>query len=71
MTAHRRGSSASQPVRCAALWALLSDLRYEVPHGLGGLILLLAGGVGVGAEGEPGIVVSQHRGDRLEVHAVL
>ena len=27
--------------------------------------------MGVGAEGEPGIVVAQHGGDRFDVHAVL
>ena len=53
------------------LEALLPHLRHETPHGLGRLILLLLGGVGVGAEGEPGVVVTQHGGDGLDVHAVL
>ena len=35
------------------------------------LILLLAGGVGIGAQGEPCVVVAQHGGHRLDVHAVL
>ena len=40
----------------------LHDLLHEVPHGLGGLVLLLPGGVGVGAQGEPGVEVAQHGG---------
>ncbi len=31
----------------------------------------LAGGVGVGAQGEAGVVVAQHGGDGLDVYAVL
>ena len=70
--AHRRGSSASQPVRCFAFrWWVLPHLRHEVPHGYSCLILFLASGVGVGAESESGIVVSQHGGDGLDVYAVL
>lgn len=69
--AHRQGSSASRPVRCAVSCLPLSHLRHEVAHGLGCFILLLAGGVGVGPEGKPGVVVSQHGGDCLNVHTVL
>ncbi len=70
--AHRQGSSASQPVRCAAcFWLFLPHLHHEVAHGLCCLVLLLAGSVGVGAQGEPGVVVSQHGGDCLDIHAVL
>lgn len=43
----------------------------DVAHGLGCLILLLPGGVGVGAQGEPGIVVPRHGGHGFDVHAVL
>ena len=50
---------------------LLSYLCHEIPHGLGGLVLLLPRGVGVGAESEPGVVVPQHSGHGLDVHAVL
>ena len=50
---------------------VLSHLRHEAPHGLGCFVLLLAGGVGVGAEGEPSIVVSQHGVDGLDIDAVL
>ena len=35
------------------------------------LVLLLPGGVGVGAEGKPGVVVAQHGGYGFHVHAVL
>lgn len=50
---------------------VLHDLLHEVSHGLGRFVLLLPGGVGVGAQGEAGIEVSQHGGDRFHVHAVL
>ena len=49
----------------------LHDLLYEVPHGLGGFVLFLPGGVGVGAQGKPGIEVAQHGGHRLYIHAIL
>lgn len=49
----------------------LSPLRHEVPQSLGCLVLLLAGGVGIGSEHKPDVVVSQHGGDRLDVHAGL
>ena len=50
---------------------VLHDLLHEVSHGLGRFVLLLPGGGGVGAQGEAGIEVSQHEGDRFHVHAVL
>ena len=37
------------------------DLVHEISHLFGGLLLLLAGGVGVGAEGETGVVVTYGR----------
>ncbi len=49
----------------------LHDLRHEAAHGLRRLVLLLAGGVGVGAECESGIVVAQHTADGFDFHAVL
>ena len=49
----------------------LPHLRHEATHGLGCLVLLLAGGMCVGAESESCIVVAQHGGDRLDVHVVL
>ena len=56
---YRRGSFAFPPVLFRVLFCL-HHLRHEATHGLGGFVLLLAGGVGVGAECESGIVVAQH-----------
>lgn len=58
--AHRIGSFASYPVRSlfSALF-LLHDLFHEGSHGLGRFVLLLPRSVGIGAEGESGIVVTQ------------
>lgn len=50
---------------------LLHHLCHEAAHGLGGFILLLAGGVGVGAQGEARVVMAQHTADGFHVHAVL
>ena len=47
------------------------DLGHKIPHGFRSLILHLPGGVGVGAEGEARIVVSQHTADRFHIYAVL
>ena len=55
---HRRGSSVSSPVFLC--FRRLHHLCHEATHGLGGFVLLLAGGVGVGAECESGIVVARH-----------
>ena len=49
---------------------LLHSLRDEVSHLLCGILLHLASGMGVGGECEAGVVVPQHTGDRLDVHAV-
>ena len=58
--------------RARCFWLLCSHyLLHEAAHRLSGLVLHLAGGVGVGAEGEAGVVVAQHRGDGFDVHAVL
>ena len=46
-------------------------LAHEITHGLRRLVLHLACGVGVGAQGKPRIVVAQHTGDCLDIHAVL
>lgn len=59
------------PARCFCVSESLHDLLHEAAHGFRGLVLLLPGGVGVGAECESGIVVPQHGGHRLDVHAVL
>ena len=52
-------------------WLLLHDLRHKAAHGFRRLVLHLPGGVGVGAEREARVVVTQHTGDRLDIHAVL
>ena len=49
----------------------LSDLLHEAAHGGSRLVLLLASGVGVGAQGETSVEVAEHGGDSLYVHAVL
>lgn len=49
----------------------LHDLCHEAAHGGCRLVLLLPCSVGVGAEGEPGIIVAQHGGHRLDIHTVL
>lgn len=56
---------------CCFLEALLSHLRHETAHGLRCLVLLLPRGVGVCPQGESSVVVAQHGGHRLDVHAVL
>lgn len=65
--------SAGQGVcaSCPAFFAILHDLLHEVSHGLGGFVLLLPCCMSVGAEGEAGVEVSQHGGDRFHIHAVL
>ena len=50
---------------------LLHDLVHKISHLFGGLFLLLACGVGVGSQCEPGIVVAQHTTDSFQVHTVL
>ena len=61
----------SCPVFLGVLSLVLHHLGHEISHGFRRLILHLPGGVGVGSEGESGIVVAQHTGDSLDVHAVL
>ena len=59
------------PVRFLLLLTRLYNLSQDAAHSLGGLVLLLLRGVGVGAQGEPGIVVPRHGGLGFYVHAVL
>ena len=59
------------PVRFFAAFFLLYDLPQDAAHGLGGLVLLLPRGVGVGAQGKPGVVVPQHGGHGFHIHPVL
>ena len=49
------------PTQCAfSFWCLffLHDLLHKGAHGLGSLVLLLPRSVGIGAEGESGIVMA-------------
>ena len=64
------GSSAFLPDFFAA-FPVLHDLCHKISHRLCRPILLLPGGVGVGAEGEARIVVAQHSGYRFHIHTVL
>ena len=61
------------PTSCPVFFALLCshDLLHKVAHGFRCFVLLLPGGVGVGAKGESRVVVAQHAGHCLDVHAVL
>ena len=58
-------------VSCPFFLLFLYDLLHEGTHGLGRFVLLLPRSVGVGAEGESCIIVAQHAGYGLHVHAVL
>ena len=49
----------------------LHNLCHKATHRLSGFVLFLPCGVGVGAEGELGIVVAQHGRYRFYIHAVL
>jgi hypothetical protein len=49
----------------------LHDLRHETAHCLCCLVLLPPCNVGVGAEGESRVVVTQHTVDGFHIHAVL
>ena len=49
----------------------LHHLRHKAAHSPGCLILFLAGGVGVGSESEPGVVVTQHSGYGFHIHTIL
>ena len=55
----------------AFFFLYLSDLLHEVAHGGSRLVLLLASGVGVGAQGETGVEVAQHGGYCFHIHTVL
>ena len=48
-----------------------NHLRHEATYGPDGLVLLLTGGVGIGAEGKARVVVPQHGEYRFHIHAVL
>ena len=50
---------------------VLQDLCHKISHSFRRLILHLSGGMGVGAEGKSGVIVSQHIADGFYVHTVL
>ena len=52
-------------------FSALHNLCHKISHSFRCSVLLLPGGVGVGAEGEARIIVPQHTADRFHVHAVL
>ena len=61
---HGKGERAPErklpPFRCSACLRDLSDLCHEAAHHLCSFILLLLRGVGVGAQREACVVVTQH-----------
>ncbi len=61
---HGKGERAPErkllPFRCSACLWDLANLRHEAAHFLRGLLLHLPCGVGVGAEGESCVVVTEH-----------
>ncbi len=65
------GEEVRLPLWCFYRYRRLHHLCHEAAHGLGGFILLLAGGVSVGAQGESRIVMSQHAADGFHVYTVL
>ena len=54
-----------------AFFLFLSNLFHKTAHSGGCLVLLLASGVGVGAQGETGVEVAQHEGYCFHIHTVL
>ena len=54
-----------------AFFLFLSNLFHKTAHSGGCLVLFLPGGVGVGAQGEPGVEVTQHGGHCFYVYTVL
>ena len=68
---HRQEVWLSYPVFLMGCVVWSHHLAHEISHGFRRLALHLPGGVGVGAEREPCVVVPQHTGHRLDVHAVL
>ena len=52
-------------------FSVLHDLCHKISHCLCRPILLLPGGMGIGAESEACVVVSQHTADGLDVYTIL
>ena len=74
VTHTRKGLKSAGREVCAsrpAFFSALHHLFHKTAHGGCCFVLLLPCGVGVGAEGEPGIIVTQHGGHRLDIHAIL
>ena len=67
---YRRGGFAPSPIFLMFFFCS-HHLCHETAHFLRGLLLHLPCGVGVGAEGEACIIVTQHTADRFHVHTVL
>ena len=55
---HKRAGQEAQGFLPGFFLSALHDLLYEVPHGLGGFVLFLPGGVGVGAQGKAGFCMT-------------
>ncbi len=75
-TGHRSGKGRTAPDEFSDAVLAFTDvgsqhLGHEGPHLLGGVVLGLPGGVGVGAEGKPRVVVAQHGGHRFYIYPVL
>ena len=51
--------------------AVSHDLVHKISHLFCGLLLFLAGGVGVGTKRETGIVMAQHTADGFYVYTIL
>ena len=64
----RTGRRASCP---AYFFLPLSNLLHEAAHSGSSFVLLLASGVGVGPQSEPGVEVAQHGGYCFHIHTVL
>ena len=56
---------------CAHKGVFSYCLPYHIAHGIRCFSHHIRRGVGVGAQGEPGIVVPRHGGHGFDVHAVL
>ena len=65
------GEEVRFPLRCFYHFRRLHHLCHEAAHGLCGFVLFLTGGVGVGAESEPRIIVAQHTADGFYIRTVF
>ena len=54
-----------------AFFSALYHLCHEAARRLGCFVLLLPGGVDIGAEGKPGNIVAQHRRHSFHIDAIL